>query len=151
MPDGIVTQSGRHLDVSGLNLQVPYRLDLGLGDTSFDQLGQMLANFQPRQQTGLQLQFLTPVSRLVGGASLTLFEQTYPRVGPVVVETGVDAATRFFQTGDPSLSATANAEVRTRVWRELWFYVNGEVRITASSSGLEVDHGQFTFGFRLIP
>jgi len=149
-PDGtIVTRSGRRIRLTDVNLRVPYSMYCRLYNCSFDQLGHMLQNFKPHEQPHLELRFLQPVSRLVAGSSLTLFEHTYPRLGPVVVQTGVDAATTFFRTGNPDWNATGTVDLRTRVWGELHFFVNGEVQVNGSANGLELDHGQFMFGFRL--
>ncbi|MGH9247659.1 MAG: hypothetical protein ACRD29_25780 [Acidimicrobiales bacterium] len=149
-PGTITTSSGRQLRLTDLNLRVPYSMYCTLYGCSFDHLGHMLQNFKPLQQPNLQLNFLEPVSKLIAGSSVSLFEYTYPRVGPVVVQTGLEAATNIFRTGTPDMNATGNVELRTRVWRELHFYVNGEVQVNGSANGLELDHDQFTFGFKLV-
>ncbi|HEY0637855.1 MAG TPA: hypothetical protein VGD67_09430 [Pseudonocardiaceae bacterium] len=149
MPDPVIVTPRGRLRLTGLDLRVPYTLYCRLYDCSFDQLGRTLENFRPLEQPHLELRFLQPVSRLVAGSGVTLIEHTFPRLGPVVVETGVTAATDFFRTGRPDFNATGTVDLRARVWRELHFYVNGELQVNGGAQGLEVDHGQFTFGFRL--
>jgi hypothetical protein len=145
----VTTHSGGRIRLTDVNLRVPYSLYCTLYDCSFDHLEQMLLHTPPAQIPNLRLSFLEPVSRLVAGSTISLFEYSFPRIGPVVVTTGVDAATTFFQTGNPDAQVTGTAEIRAQVWRELHFYANGEVQVNGSANGLELDHGQFTFGFRL--
>jgi hypothetical protein len=151
MPNGdtITTASGRRIRLVDVNLRVPYSMYCTLYNCSFEHLEYMLQNFRPREQQHLELRFLQPVSRLVAGSSITLFEHTFPRIGPVVVQSGIDAATTFFRSGNPNWNATGSIDLRTRVWGELHFFANGEVQVNGSAHGLELDHGQFMFGFRL--
>jgi hypothetical protein len=145
----VTTHGGRRIRLTDIDLRVPYSMYCTLYDCSFNQLDTMFQNFQPAEVPNLRLTFLEPVSRLVAGSTISLFEHTFPRIGPVVITTGVDAATTFFQSGNPDVQATGNAEIRAQVWRELHFFANGEIQVNGSASGLELDHGQFTFGFRL--
>lgn len=152
MPDGhdtITTTSGRRIRLTDVDLRIPYSMYCTLFNCSFNHLGEMLQNFRPREQPHLELRFLEPVSRLVAGSSITLFEHTYPRLGPIIVSTSVEAATTFFRTGQPDWNATGTVDLHTRIWRELHFFTTGVVQVNGSGGGLELDHGELTVGIRL--